>query len=183
MDNRVCFICISAGSLSLTNMNSPITVWLFHMASHVFSLCLAMLPDKQANMENKPAEYSPLKSPAYLRRRTCSPDQSKESGEWSTSQNVNLLLQRRVHVQRKHSQAQGEIPIGLKRIACWGDDDCVCQSGLPRLYYSVSSAKTLYLCVLDLASLQLQLSPVDKVKGPHVMQYRVVCLLKCNSGK
>lgn len=91
---------------------------------------------------------------------------------------VNLLLQRGLRVQTDHRPAQAEIPTDLKRIASSGDNDCVCQSGLPRLYYTVSSAECLCLFSPDLASLQLQLSPGDKVRGSHVMLYRAVCLLK-----
>lgn len=36
----------------------------------------------------------------------------------------------------KRSTSQGEIPASLKRIAFWGDNDCVCQPGLLWLYYS-----------------------------------------------
>ena len=104
-----------------------------------------MLPDKQANMKNKLAECSPLKSPpTYLKRSTCSPDQSEDCAERSTSQNVNLLLQRGLHVQT-HSLAQGEIPASLKRIAFRGNDDCLCHWGLLWLYYTVSSVECLYL--------------------------------------
>lgn len=98
--------------------------------------------------------------------------------EKGASQNVNLLLQRGLDVQTEHSLVQAEIPNGLKCIDFRGDDDCVCQSGLLRLYYTVSSLECLYLFSFELACLQLQLSPGDKVKGPRVMLYSVVCLLK-----
>lgn len=119
----------------------------FHMAGHVLSLCLVMLPDKQANIKkNKPAPHPPnLQSQAYLKRSTCSPRSKQWLGRREPSQSVNLLLQRGLHVQTAHSPAQAEIPTGLKRIAFWGDNDCVCQSGLPRLYYTVSSVECLHL--------------------------------------
>lgn len=45
------------------------------------------------------------------------PIKAEDSGERSASQNVNLLLQRGLHVQTKHGPAQAEIPTGLKHIA------------------------------------------------------------------